>query len=275
MYKDEPAGRTILGPIENIKNINQEDFIQYKKEHYVAKGTTVVVSGNFDQGKVIKEIKDLFKDIPVSKKIKRKKTKFSQSKPQVSIKYKKTDQTHLLFGISTFPIKDKRNTTLSLLSIVLGGGMSSRLFTEMRDKRGLCYYTFAYADRSTDRGILAVGSGVGNKRLEESVEVIMTELKKLRDEEISPKELKKSKDYLIGNLAMSLEGSDDIAMSLGMQELLKGDIKKLQKKFSDIRKVTSKDIQKLAKQIFVNDRLNFSSIGPLKEDKAIKKLLKF
>jgi predicted Zn-dependent peptidase len=275
MYKGEPAGRTILGPINNIKNISQEDFIKYKKDHYVAKGTTVVVSGKFDQSKVIKEIKNLFKDVDTNKKVKRKKTKFTQSKPQVAVKYKKTDQTHLLFGVNTFPIKDKRNITLSLLSTILGGGMSSRLFTEMRDKRGLCYYTFSHADRSTDRGILAVGSGVGHKKLEESVEVIMNEFRKLRDEEVSPKELKKAKDYLIGNMAMSLEGSDDVAMSLGMQELLKGDIKKPQEKFREIRKVTSADIKKLAKQIFVDNRLNFAAIGPLKDDKKIKKILKF
>ena len=275
MYKGEPGGRTILGPMENIKKIQQEDFINYKKDHYVAKGTTVVVAGNIDQGKVIKAVKRLFENVPTSSKKKRKKTSFSQSAPQIAVKYKKTDQSHLLFGINTFPIKDKRNMTLSLLSTVLGGGMSSRLFTEMRDKRGLCYYTFSHPDNFTDRGLLTVGAGVGNKKLEESVEVIMNEFRKLCDEEVDAKELKKAKDFLIGNTAMALEGSDDIAMSLGMQELMKGDIKKLQKKFSEIRKVTSKDIQKLAKQIFKNDRLNFAVIGPLKDDKRIKKLLKF
>lgn len=275
MYKDEPAGRTILGPMENIKNIQQEDFINYRKEHYVAKGTTVVVAGNIDQTSTIKEIKRLFEDIPTSRKVKRKKTKFSQTKPQISVKYKKTDQSHLLFGINTFPINSKKNVTLSLLSTILGGGMSSRLFTEMRDKRGLCYYTFSHPDRFTDRGLLTVGAGVGNKKLEESIEVIMSEFRKLCEEEVSPKELKKAKDYLIGNTAMALEGSDDIAMNLGMQELLRGDIKKLQKKFSEIRSVTSKDIQKLAKEIFKNDRLNFAVIGPLKDDKKIKNLLKF
>lgn len=275
IYKGEPAGRRILGPEENIKKINRDDFVKYKSEHYVAKGTTVVVAGNIDQKEVIKKVKELFKDIPTTNKKKRKKTKFSQKSPQISVTYKKTDQSHLLFGINTFNGKDKRNATVSVLSKVLGGGMSSRLFTEMRDKRGLCYYTFARPSKFTDRGLLTIGSGVGHSKLEEAIEVIMNELRKLRDVEVDAKELKKAKDYFIGTSAMNLESSDDIAMNVGLQNAKYGEIKKVNDWYREVRKVTSKDIKRLAKQIFKNDRLNFAVIGPLKDDKKIKKLLKF
>lgn len=275
MYKGEAAGRTILGPAENIKKISREDFLNYKKEHYVAEGTTIAIAGNIDQKEVIKKVKELFKDIPTTKKSKRKKTKFSQKAPQISINYKKTDQSHLLFGFKTFDGSDDRNAILSVLVTILGGGMSSRLFTEMRDKRGLCYYTRASRVGYTDRGILAISSGVGNSKLEEAIEVIMNECKKLCNEEVSAKELKKAKDLRIGRTAMGLEGSDDIAMYLGLRNVEFGEPKKISEWNAKIKKVTADDVQKMAKFIFRNDKLNFAVVGPWKDDKKIKKLLKF
>lgn len=275
MYKGEAAGRTVLGPAENIKKITREDFVNYKKDHYVAEGTTVIIAGKIDQKEVIKKAKELFKDISTTKKVKRKKTKFSQKSPQVSINYKKTDQSHLLFGFKTFAGDDDRNPALSVLTTILGIGMSSRLFTEMRDKRGLCYYTHANRVGYTDRGILAISSGVGNDKLEESIEVIMNECRKLCEEEVGPKELKKSKDLIIGKNAMSIEGSDDVAMYLGMSNVKFGEPKKMAEWNSKIKKVTSKDVKKMANLIFKNEKLNFAVIGPWKDDKKIKKLLNF
>jgi len=275
MFKGNAAGMPILGPAENIKKFDRDTFVKYREEHYVAEGTTVIVAGNFDQPEVLREVKKKFKDISTGKKGKKSKTKIKLDGPKMAMEYKKSDQSHLRFGFHAFKGDDKRVPVLKLLSVILGGGMSSRLFTEMRDNRGLCYYTGSGVYSTSDRGVLSIRSGVGNGKLEESVEVIMDECRKLCNEEVTQKELKKAKDYLIGNIAMNLESSDDIAEFLGLQEVVYKDIKRVTDKFSAVREVTAKDIQKMAKYIFKNERLNFAVVGPLKDDKKIKKLLKF
>ena len=275
LYGDQPAGWSIVGTKENIQKMVRDNFVNYKKSHYVASNTVVVVSGNITNDDVYKEVNKYFKDIKSTSKIKKIKTKDTQTNPNVLVKYKETDQTHFVLGVRTFSLFDKRNMILSLLSGVLGAGMSSRLFTKLREEMGVAYYVRAYNDPSLDHGTFQVSAGVNNARTGEVIKEILKECNNLITQKVTEKELNKVKAFLIGNMKMSLEATDDIANFYGGQELMKNEIKTLEEKIKEIRKVTSVDIQKMAKIIFKTKNLNLAIIGPLNSSKQFKKILKF
>jgi predicted Zn-dependent peptidase len=275
LYKDQSAGRSTLGTKENIYKMVRDNFVEYKKLHYVAENTVVVVSGNITNEEVYKEITKYFKDIPVRKAGSKPKTKDIQTKPEILIKYKETDQTHFVLGVRTFNNFDKRNVFVSMLGAVLGAGMSSRLFTKLREEMGVAYYVRASNQPSLDHGSFQISAGVNNSRTEEVIIEILKECKKLTLEKISDEELNKVKALIIGNMKMSLESTDDIANFYGGQELLKKEIKTLDEKIKEIKKVTSLDIQKIAKVIFKDKNLNLAIIGPFKDDLNFKQILKF
>ncbi len=274
LYGDQPAGRTILGEKNVIRSIKRQDFFNYRKKHYVAKSTIVVVSGNFDEKKVLKKISEFFKNISNGSKDKKAKVVESQNAPKVFVKNKKTGQAHIALGVRTFGTKDKRNTTLMVLNTILGQGMSSRLFQKIREGMGVGYYVRSSADDFTDHGFLATYTGVENSRAEEVVKAILEEYKKLKDEEVSSKELEKAKEYVIGNLAMDLESSDQVAEFCAIQEVLRRKIEIPSEIEAKVRKVSAKDIKKLAGEIFKTKNLNLAIIGDVKSSKNFEKILK-
>lgn len=274
LYGDQPAGRTILGSKENIKSLKRDAFVKYYETHYVPPKTTVVIAGNINKKDIIKQVKEKFGKAKKAKVVRKKKIKISQKKPQIKIQNKKSDQTHLMIGFHSFKLGDDRNIPLSVAKTILGSGMSSRLFRKMRDELGICYYTKAKMENATDAGNFVVAAGVGNKRTKEAVSVIVDEFKKLRDEEISEKELKKAKEFILGNLATSHETSEAWADLYGFQEVLRQDIKTLKQLEKEIKAVKVKDIKKVLKQVFKNEKLNLAIVGPHKNTDQFKKLLK-
>lgn len=274
LYGDSPAGRPIIGPKENIKKFNQEDFLNYRQKHYIAPKTTVVVAGNFDPKQVKEEVKKYFADLTKEQVIKPKPVVEKQKAPAIKLEYKKSDQSHLILGFRTFDIYNQNQTTLDVLAFLLGKGMSSRLFSKMRDEMGICYYVRAGNSASFDTGYLAIRSGVNNKRLEEAVAAILEEIRLIRDEEVSAKELKKVKNMMISELAINLETSESRAEFFGEQETMHQKIKAPKDLIKEIRAVSAKDLQKIAKQIFRSDNINLAVIGPTKDSQKLKKYLK-
>jgi predicted Zn-dependent peptidase len=275
LYGDQPAGRSTLGTKENINKMVRDNFVNYKKIHYVAENTVVVVAGNITNEEVYKEVNKYFKDISVSKSGKKPKTKDEQTKPNIKILYKETDQTHFVLGVRTFSLFDKRNTVLSLLAGVLGAGMSSRLFSKLREEMGVAYYVRAYNNPSLDHGSFQISAGVNNTRTGEVIKEIIKECNLITNVLVEKKELDKVKSLIIGNMKMSLESTDDIANFYGGGELLKKEIKTLEEKIKEINKVTVKDIQKMAKIIFKTKNLNLAIIGPYKDKTSFEDIVKF
>ena len=195
--------------------------------------------------------------------------------PQVFVKFKETDQTHFVLGVRSHDFFSKKNAVLSVLGGILGGGMSSRLFVKLREEMGVGYYVRAYNDAYTDHGVFQISAGVDNKRIEEVIDAVISECRKLKKFKVTEEELNKVKECLIGNMKLSLESSDDIANFYGGQELLKKEIKSAEEKAKEIRKVTASQIQSLARDIFQNNKLNLALIGPFKEKAKFVKILKF
>jgi len=275
LYGDTPAGWNIAGDKKNILNMKRDDFVAYKKAHYLPEATTIVVAGKIKEGDVMREVNKIFGDILPGKKAQKLKVKETQVKPKVLVKFKKTDQTHFVLGVRSFDLFDKKNATLSVLAGILGGGMSSRLFQKLREEMGVGYYVRAYNDAFTDHGFFQVSAGVDNKRIYEVIEAVLEECNKLRTKEVSCEELNKVKECLIGNMKLTLEASDDIANFYGGQELLKKKIESSEEKSDKIRKVTAKEIKSLASYLFKNNKLNLALIGPLKDKGKFLKILKF
>lgn len=274
LYGDTPYGWTISGFIKNIENMKREDFIKYRKEHYVAEKTLIVVAGNINQKNIFKKIEKAFKEVPTGKRIIKKRIKEEQKKPEIKIFKKETDQNHIVIGVRTFKSSDKRMPALKVLSNVLGNGltMSSRLFQKMREELGICYYIGSRVEDYTDHGNFMIVAGVDKTRLKEAVSGILGEMKKIRDEKVSEEELKKAKDYMIGTMYLGLESSDSLVNFYGGQEIMREKIKTPQEMEKEIQKVTANDISKLAKQIMKSQSLNLAIVGKVENEAELKKI---
>lgn len=275
LYGDQPAGRSIAGTKENVRRFNRDDFLNYRKQHYVAGATTIVVAGDVNEKDIFKKVEKYFTDIRTARKTAKRKVAEKQTEPAVKLKYKETDQTHLILGFRAYNIYDKRMQTLKLLATILGRGMSSRLFQKMRDELGICYYVKAETVDFTDHGFFIVSAGVDSNRVEEGIEGILGELKRIRDEKVPEAELRKAKDYLIGNMYLGLESSDDLAQFFGFQEILHEKIKTPKEIEKKIEKITATDIQKVAREIIQNKKLNLAIVGKYKDEERFRKILKF
>lgn len=275
LYGDQPAGWDIAGKKEVIRKVSRNDFIKYRGERYVSSKTVVVVAGNFDIDKVKKQINETFGGLKRKRASAKPKTHEKQSTPKLLLKFKDSDQSHLVLGVRAFNIFDKRRYAAQLLADVLGGGMSSRLFTKVRDELGAAYYVNAGMDLFLDHGYMAVAAGVDHAKIEKVITAILDELRKVRDDLVPDKEFQKCKDHLIGNLILNLETSDEMAGFYGEQEILTGKITSPKRLIDKVNAVRPEEVRSIARAILRNESLNLAVIGPYKGNKAVsfKRLL--
>lgn len=270
-----PLGREIIGDKKTLLKLKRKDFIDYIEKFYRANDTVICVAGKFNEKNVIYKIKKYFDGMSTGEKPKIIKVTESQKNPEIKIKFKKTDQTHFILGVRAYDFNHKDRFALSLLSVILGGSMSSRLFIEVREKRGLAYYVKTGVETYEDVGYLATQVGVEHNNLEKTIGVILEEYKKISEIKVSAKELQKAKDFIKGKAVMNMESSDEVAMFLIDQEVMKKKIESPEEKFRMIDKVAIDDIMRVAKDIFQNKKLNLAVIGPHKNSNELKKILKF
>ncbi len=277
LYGDQPAGWRVIGEKENISSFTKEQVINYYKSHYSSSNVIICMAGGMKSEEMEEKVKMYFKDIEKNSEGEKLKVIEKQSEPEVLLHYKKTDQTHFCLGVRAYDLFDERRSALALLSVILGGNMSSRLFIKVRERNGLAYSIHTSVDNATDVGYLVTQAGIDHKNLEKSVQLILEEYKDLRDNKITEKELQKAKDYIKGATSLSLDSSDNQATFYGLQELLEKNILTPEEKFEKIDAVTVDDIKKVAEDIFALEKLNLAVIGPYEEAESekIKKLLKF
>ncbi|KKU17017.1 MAG: Peptidase M16 domain protein [Candidatus Azambacteria bacterium GW2011_GWA2_45_90] len=208
LYGDQPAGWEILGKKEVISKLKRPELVQYFQNQYVADNIVVTVAGKFF--------------------------------------YKKTEQTHFCLGVRAYNVFDPRKYALSVLSSILGGSMSSRLWVTIREKKGLAYYIGSMVDNSSDTGFLAVRAGVNNEKVKDAIAAILREFRLVRDKGVTAEELKKAKDYFKGKMLLAFESSDDWAEFVGEQEIALNKILKPEQILRKINAVSErKDIIKV------------------------------
>ncbi|PIR98054.1 MAG: hypothetical protein COT89_01280 [Candidatus Colwellbacteria bacterium CG10_big_fil_rev_8_21_14_0_10_42_22] len=274
LYGDQPAGWEIGGKKEVIRKLDRDDFIKYKKAHYVASATTVVIAGAIDKKLALERVRDIFAGIAEDKKKDKMPIKESQTEPKLLFVKKETDQTHLILGVRAYDALDKRRHALNVLANILGGGMSSRLFQIIRDELGAAYYVRAEADKFTDHGFLATVAGVDNAKMEVVVEAILGQFRDLKKNLVNDKELQKAKDNMVGRLMLGLETSDALAGYYGEQEILTGEPVNPDEVAKKIKNVKAEDIRAVAQDIFQNNKLNLAIIGPKANQEKLKSILK-
>lgn len=265
VYGDQPAGWDIGGKKEIIRKLTRDDFIAYRGKHYLPQATVVTISGGSATKEMLKKAETYFKELPGGKKGTKPKTKESQKKPAELVSFKDVDQSHLVMGFRAFDVYDKRRYALQVAADILGGGMSSRLFQKVREELGAAYYVRSEADLYLDHGLFEMSAGVEHEKIDMVLKASLKEFGRLKEERIGVAELKRAKEHLIGNLFMSLEGSDEIGAFYAAQEILGLPLTTPQELAKRINAVTADEIRSVMRQIVKNDRLNLAVIGPFKK----------
>lgn len=274
LYGDQPAGRDILGTKETVSGFTRRNFLSFKKRHYIPEKMLVVVAGGVDEKVAEKKVVELFGALSNGKVQKKPAVRHRQTEPRLALEYKKTDQTHLVLGTEVIALDHTDAPALRVLNSVLDGGMSARIFHRLRDEMGVAYYAGSGLQLFSDHGAFVAVAGVTTNRTLEVVEVLLDELRKLRDEEVPANELKKAKDYYVGNLLLGLETSDSIARFYGFQEILGKTPKSPQERKGEIESVTASDVQRVAKKYLSPERLNLAIVGAHRSDKTFSKALR-
>jgi len=273
LYGDTPAGWDTIGTKENIRRFKREDFIKYLKSQYGARSVYVVLVGGIDVAtkKAATKLFSVFKKNKWQDKLP---VKEKQSAPRSLSVYKKIDQVNLSLGVRAYPFGHPDEFKVKLLAIILGGSMSSRLFTNLRGRNGLAYYVRTMTELYSDSGYLTTQAGVPITRAEEAIKIILAEYRRIMDEPVGTKELKRAKDLLQGKMSLQMEATDNLANWYARQVISRSKILTPAEFLARIKEISAADLQKTAKKIFVNRGLNLALIGAVKGEK-FKKILKF
>lgn len=273
LYPNNSMGWDIGGTKETVEAMKRKDFIDYYKKYYTADNCVIVVAGNFDEKNIKRKIGKYFNTINKAKTKKQIKITEKQTGVEILTNYKKTDQSHLCLGVRGYGSNHKDKDVLNVLSVILGGNMSSRLYMSVVEK-GLAYYIQTSCDNYKETGYLATQTGVNNEKCFDAVKLIIEEYKKIKEEKVSITELQRAQDYIKGQTVIALESSSSVANFLAMQEMDNDKILTAEEKFAKIDAVTPEDIQRVASEIFVEKKLNLAIIGPFKSRKSFAKILK-
>lgn len=262
LFGDTPMGRNQIGLPETITSFSQEDFRKYRTDLYTADNTVIIVSGDISLEESETCTKKFFpfsdtKKVRTAEKVaKYSNTNFIQIRP------KKTEQAHLVLGFPARPFGHVDEFVVRLLSIILGSGMSSRMFLGVREEKGLCYSISTSTDHYSDVGVLSTHAGVDLNRIPEAIAAIMHEYNTIAKYGCTEKELEKAKSYLKGKLILRMEDSEEVASFLGVQAILRGKVRSLEKLFAKIQQVSATDINRVAKEICVPQQARLAVIGP-------------
>ncbi len=273
LFDGNPLGWSTAGEKKTVKSINREDFLSYVKRFYQGSDMVLAVAGNVEPEKVKALSEKYFSSFAKGEKEEFVKFVESQEKPKVKVAFKKTDQAHLYFGYPAFSFFDPDRAALNVLGAILGGGMSSRLFIQVRERRGLAYYVNSDTDLFSETGLLAATAGLNLEKVEEAVKVIMDEFEKTKNGDVSEKELAKAKQFIKGRTTLGLENSRRVAEWYAEKELLEGRIETPDEVFNQTEKVTLADVSRVARRVFVPEKANLAIIGPFEDQEKFLKII--
>jgi len=270
MWPLHPLGLPVAGDLKSVSSITRNDLLDYKGANYIPKNMVVVLCGNLDHDASLTRLNKLFGGRTKRSPVALREFNNRQSCPRLRILYKKTEQSHLSMGIHTTGRMHKDRFAISLLHIILGANMSSRLFENIREKKGLAYEIGTEVKRYRDTGAFIVNAGVEHKKVKEVTALIIKELKEIKARAISGQELKRAKEFFKVQLLLALEDTMDHMLWLG-ERVLETD--RLPDKRAFIKKVESvsiADLQRVAKRIFNKNNLNVAIVGPVRDGQKIK-----
>ncbi|MEK7617036.1 MAG: pitrilysin family protein [Patescibacteria group bacterium] len=273
-FGDQPLGWDIGGDEKTIMKLIRDDFITYMDSLYSPKNMALVFAGKLPSD-IQKIAEKYFLDLPQRSQYKAKGyIKQKQTKPKLNIFYKKTDQANLILGVEGYGRDDNKRYGASVLGTILGEGMSSRLFLQVRERRGLAYHISAGCGFYMDTGIFTVYAGLKLEKIEEGLEVILAEITRTISEKVTEDELKKAKEMIRGRLAIWQESTNFLAEYFGTKFVLDRKIETFEEYLKKIDAITALDVQKVAGELFQKQRFNLQIVGPFKEKDKFEQLLK-
>ncbi len=273
LWPKHPLGRDIAGTKETVGSIDRTNLLSYFDARYTPKSTVITVTGNIQHQQVLEVIVRLLGN-------------WSNHKPRLNyleyrevpgerlmIEKRDTEQAHLCLALPGISIMDPQRFSLDLLNVILGEGMSSRLFSEIRDKLGLAYSITSYVDHFLDTGSLTVSASVDPSNLEKALAAVLSQLDLLKDG-IPEAEMHKAREISKGRLLLRMEDSRNVAGWLGGQEVLLESILTLDEVISIINSISAEQLHKIARELIVTEKYKLAVVGPISETGALKELLK-
>ena len=265
MWPDHPLGRDIIGTVESVSKTTRDDLLAYIQGHYRLSSTVIGVSGAVDT-EAARELVEARLTLPDSGDGSGYlPAPGALEKPAVLLHRKETEQAHICLGTRALSYLDPDRYALDLLNTVLGEGMSSRLFLEIREQRGLAYDVHSYSSKHSDAGYFAVYMGVDPKKTEEAVNAVLTELRRIAEEPVPEAELTKAKEFTKGRLRLGLEGTNSLANWLCQQELLTGRVRTVEEVVALFEAVTDEDLRRVARTV-LGQPIQLALIGPFASD---------
>jgi len=272
-WPGHPIGRPLTGTEQTIKTFRRDDFLAYRASHYHAGSTVVSAAGKIKHEDVVENISKLLADIPKKRKVSSPPAPEPANQPRIVTVKRDIQQTQLAMGMPGASSYDPRRYAMQILHILLGGNASSRLFQELREKRGLCYSVSTHPSAFSDTGMFNISLGLDQRNVEKSLKLIFSVIDSIKSHPVRPAELRRAKEYAVGTSRMSLERSSSQNMRVGSSVLVHGNVVDPEEIHARLRAVTAEDIQSAA-QHFLNSRLaTVAVIGPSPEEKTIKNIL--
>lgn len=272
VYGDQPLGWDTIGTEEVIRSVNQADFQKHKEELYTPDNLVIAFAGNITEDKAMKLAEKYFGGISGTKAKEFTRVEASTGK-RVALTNKQTEQAHLVLGVEAVSALDPDHFAQKLLAIILGGSMSSRMFLNIREARGLCYYISTSTDNYLDTGLLSTRAGVDQTRLHEAISAIRHEYDVCAKDGVTEEELTRAKQFLQGKVTLSMEDSEERAHFFGKQQLLYPETRDLPEYFQKIQAVTTDQVNGLAKKLLQKDRFRLVVIGKEKGEAELLKLI--
>jgi predicted Zn-dependent peptidase len=273
LYGDQPLGWMVLGRKDAVRAAQRETFLDYLGRWYKPDRIVVGLGGNID-GDFMGQLEELLGDLdgngdggpPPLKPV-------EADRVRVKLHTKDSDQAHLCLGVLSYPLRHRDRYALQLLAVVLGGGMSSRLFTEVRERRGLAYYVFGTNYSYTDTGTLYSQAGVDLNRIDDAISTIAGELKKMAEEQVPSDELEKARSFAKGRFVLQTESPQGLIQFGLRREVLEGGAVEPQEVLDGLDAVTAEDVQRVAQDVIGGNQLTLAVVGPFDDPERFEKLL--
>ena len=272
LWPKHPLGRDVAGTRETISGIKRQQILDFIEEEYSPLTTVVSIAGNIDSQSTVELVRKLFGGWKTTRPCRDYTPYVENYNPRLALENKETEQTHLCLALPGVSLLDPRRFTADLLNVILGEGMSSRLFLEVRDKLGLVYNIHSYTDHFLDSGALTVYAGVDPQNLETGIQAILNQLQLLK-EPVSTEELNKARELSKGRLLLRMEDSRSVAGWMGGQETLNRKVLTVEEVVNRIDAVTAEGIAQYACETMVGANLRLSVVGPVKDEDRLLNLM--
>jgi len=269
LWPEQPLGREVIGYKETVSSLTREQLLNYVARRYMPNNTVLSIAGNIQHEEAMAQIEPLFNKWAAGELMTGYITNDKQTEARLRIEPKDIEQAHLCLAVHGFSRSHPQRFTLDLLNTVLGGGMSSRLFTEIREHRGLAYDIHSYTEHFLKSGSFAIYAGVDPEKIETAVAAILEEISQIK-QGITASELTRAKELSKGRLYLRFEDSQNVALWYGGQEILTQQILDIDDVISIVDAITIDELKEVAEEIITDSGLNLAVIGPIKEEESYR-----